>query len=117
MYVGCTNVRPFEKVMLNRQSNDDVPRTLTPALPTRAPASYDGELRLHTSDITIHIPSKLVFIVVFIAINMSRHDARVCNCVDYNALRQHLAQPDSDARNRSIEQTRNSLLNPSTFSI
>lgn len=48
---------------------------------------------------------------------MSRHDARVRNCIGYHALRQHLTQPDLNARARAIEQTRNLLLNPSMFRI
>jgi hypothetical protein len=38
-----------------------------------------------------------------------------CNCIDYNALRRRLTQPDLIARARAIEQTRNSLLDPSIF--
>ena len=38
-----------------------------------------------------------------------------CNCIGYHALRQHVTQLDANARNRAIEQTRNSLLNPSMF--
>lgn len=100
--------------MLNRQSNDDVPRKLTPTLPSSCELC---DLRMHTlpssSNITIYIPSRSTTIVI----NMSRHDARVRNCIGYHALRQHLTQPDLNARARAIEQTRNLLLNPSMFRI
>lgn len=38
-----------------------------------------------------------------------------CDCVDYDALRRRVTQPEAEGRTRAIEHIRNSLLDPSMF--
>jgi hypothetical protein len=68
--------------------------------------------RIHTSSITIPY---LFFQIKSHSVSKMSDLPVTCNCIGYHALRQHVTQLDANARNRAIEQTRNSLLNPSMF--